>query len=499
MNTNINPNNYFKLIRDGSPYGDVIEESFQKPDGTVIVSHHVIFYRCIIDGEMVCVADQLGESGEASEMAKGLTADYNQPVCFNGSIDVFTMKEVSGDLKVYDVSLEMVNKAINDAARDSLQRGMKNAGQENATANIQDFYITSNVVHERGKERQPGFMYSEQENHSTRPKKKHEKFEEILSNAHPHDSYEPGDRIVLDVTFDDAKYLYCYLTKDDVYSPGDIVKVRTYQGEKMVTVEKVDYYSADEYPFDECPLSYIIGPAEDDLAEKYRQHKKKIEAERAEAEEMRSDAQRQHLEMQEIVKAAEEEKAKAEKATISAIQARKEAEQAGEEARNARIAQEAAEREACKTWKHTKPKTDNEFVNKLRSVQLALDEDEDIYLRLDELEDRIMKVTDKADTVDEPENSSLNRMVESLYDIYLPKTMKMLEQYKTIFTTGLTFEEYARTRTEMLSAIDYSKQAYNTILEALFEKDIEKLNIDMETLKMQIAMNGLLDSDFDIE
>ena len=266
---------------------------------------------------------------------------------------------------------------------------------------------------------------------------KHDVFAEILRTARPHKEYRAGDYIVLRVTFESGDHTYCYLARDNVYKVGDFVRVETWQGSKAVKVQCVDYYSEKTYPFKEVELNYVVGPADEDLKNIYLQ----VRGER-----------------------------------------------------------EAAERDASKPWKHIKPATDNEYIIELRDIQNEMDEDEEIYLLLDKLEDKISKLTDKAAQVcEEDASDSIRTKIDKFYDCYLPNTLKMLEQYKAVFTSGLPEKSIQKIRQDIVEAIDYAGQAYDNILESLYEKDFLALASEIEALKFRIASEGLLDSDFDIK
>lgn len=336
---------------------------------------------------------------------------------------------------------------------------------------------------------------------------RHDAFSQILHENPPHREYNEGDIVVLNVKFSPYGHIYCYRAKDNVYKPGDLVEVAVSGSPKVVTVESVGYYSEEEYPFDVVQLNYVEGMATGELAERYR---KAIEEEvgeeeerekiRKEAEEKlknaRADKSKADAQMQE----ASLLHAEAELLRNDAAAALKETDEAVEKARRDYAKREAAEKEAAKPWKHSRPETNNEVIISLRKVQDVLDEDEEIYIELSALEDKMIKVMAKADTVMGEDNwESETTMIRKLYDFYLPKTISVLEQYKNIFSSGLPAKNVQQLRDDLLSAIDKSNEVYNNILASLYERDILELTSDMEVLKAMFAREGLLNSDFDIK
>lgn len=215
---------------------------------------------------------------------------------------------------------------------------------------------------------------------------RHDAFSRILHDFPPRTEYHAGDIVVLNVRFNSYGHIYCYRAKDDVYKPGDIVEVKVSGAPKAVVVDSVGYYSEEEYPFEVVQLNYVEGMATGELAERY---KEAIEAEtstEAEREKIRTAAMKElstarkerekatkmHDEATEARREAEQKKKEAEKAI-------KETKEAGEKARQAEARLEAAKKEAAKTWKRRRPKTDNDVIKSLRKVQDALDEDEQIF------------------------------------------------------------------------------------------------------------------------
>lgn len=362
---------------------------------------------------------------------------------------------------------------------------------------------------------------------------RHEAFSDILRKYPPRAEYRNGDIVVLTVSFGYGGNTYCYRSKDDIYKPGDLVNV-TVRGEvKVVEVISVGYYSEDEYPFVQVPLNIIIGPAKGSLADKYRRAIEEEKNKEARDEEMRAEAKvlleearkiksdasieldhakEERKKAKELIKQAEMEKEEAREQTekakklmseaeAAAVAARKAAEEtvaAGEKARIESEKLEAAKKEAAKVWKRSRPETDNQIILDLREIQDALDEDEEIYKAMSDLEDRMTKVMRWADKmIAESEDGGTE--IHRLYDFYLPKTITVLGQYRNLFTAGLPVKDVARLRADVLDDIKTSTDVYDNLLSDFMQSDILDLYTEMKALQLMFGMNGLLNSDFDIQ
>ena len=362
---------------------------------------------------------------------------------------------------------------------------------------------------------------------------RHEAFADILRKHPPRKVYRDGDIVVLQVSFGYKENTYCYRSMDDIYRPGDLVEV-TVRGEvKVVEVISVGYYSEDEYPFTQVPLNTIIGPARETLADKYR---KAIEAEkdreardeeaRAEAKKLLEEARKiksdasselerakeERRKAKELIDQAEKEKDEARvqtekakklmaEAEAAAAEARKTAEEtaaAGEKARIESERLEAVRKEAAKVWKRSRPETDNKIILDLREIQDALDEDEEIYRAMSDLEDKMTKVMSWADKMIE-ESEDGGTEIYRLYDFYLPKTIAVLGQYRNLFTSGLPPKDVAKLRDDVLDDIKTSTDVYDNLLSDLMQSDILDLYSEMKALQLMFGINGLLNSDFKVE
>lgn len=136
---------------------------------------------------------------------------------------------------------------------------------------------------------------------------RHEAFEEILRNHPPRETSRPGDIVVLMVHFGLHGGQYCYLSKDDIYSPGDLVEVNVRGMPQVVTVDAVGYYSEDEYPFGDLFVRTIVGPASGDLAEKYREAIEQEAQKSDDLEKIRAEAKAALEEARNMKAASEEE------------------------------------------------------------------------------------------------------------------------------------------------------------------------------------------------
>lgn len=299
---------------------------------------------------------------------------------------------------------------------------------------------------------------------------RHEAFDDILRRNPPRKEYRRGDIVVLNVKFNYKGSTYCYISKDDVYKPGDLVEVMVRGETKVVTVDSVGYYSESEFPFRGVGLNTVIGPAKGDLAEKYRQT---IEAEkqreddyekiRAKAKEMLEEAKRMKAEAEAERKEAYDLKALAERQFAEVQSIREEAEKAKQ------VAIEA-----------NKKLIENAIVR---------------------LEARMDKVRAKAEQLSDADDTSnhIRSTIEKLDNVYMPSTAAMIAHYRNIFSEAIPAENVEQLRNDALAAIDKSNEVYDNILASLFERDMLELYSEMKALQTMFAIAGLTNSDFDVK
>lgn len=298
---------------------------------------------------------------------------------------------------------------------------------------------------------------------------RHEAFDDILRRNPPRKEYRRGDIVVLNVKFNYKGSTYCYISKDDVYKPGDLVEVRVRGEIKVVTVDSVGYYSESEFPFRGVVLNTVIGPAKGDLAEKYRQT---IEAEkqrdddyekiRAEAKEMLEEAKRMKAEASAERKEAYDLKAEAERQITEVQKLRDDAEKAKQAAIEAN--------------------------KKLIESAIA------------RLEARMDKVRAKAEQLSDADDTSnhIRSTIDKLDNVYIPSTAAMIAHYREIFSEAIPAENVEQLRNDALVAIDKSNEVYDNILASLFERDMLELYSEMKALQTMFAIAGLTNSDFDV-
>ena len=298
---------------------------------------------------------------------------------------------------------------------------------------------------------------------------RHEAFADILRRNPPRSEYRSGDIVVLNVKFNYYGNTYCYVSKDDVYRPGDLVEVLVQGNSKIVTVESVGYYSEEEYPFKGVMLNTVIGPAKGDLAEKYRET---IESERKKEEDY--------------------EKVRA-KAKVMLEEARRLKSQADEESRAAQALKEEAEHRLAEAREMM------ENARAAREAAIAVNR-EIIERALAGLEDRMSRVKNKAEQLSASRDTSDHTIstIEKLNSVYLPDTKAVIDHYREIFSEVIPEKDVLKLRTEALEAIDKYKEVYDNILASLFERDMLELYSEMRALRTIFEINGLTDSDFDI-
>ena len=68
------------------------------------------------------------------------------------------------------------------------------------------------------------------------------------------------DFIYCQVAFSRSSYTYSYIADEDIYREGDlvVVPVGPSNDERVVRIERIDYYSADEVPYPVDKTKHII-------------------------------------------------------------------------------------------------------------------------------------------------------------------------------------------------------------------------------------------------
>ena len=299
---------------------------------------------------------------------------------------------------------------------------------------------------------------------------RHEAFADILKRNPPRKDYRKGDIVVLNVKFNYHGHTYCYMSKDDVYKPGDLVEVNVRGESKIVEVESVGYYSEKDYPFEGVGINTVVGPASGDLAEQYRLA---IEAEKereAELDKIREEAKA-------MLEEARAMKAEVEKEKVEALEMKAKAESQLKELQEAR-----------------------DEINKTKEAVIQANR-ELIDRALHGLEARMDKVKLKAEQLAAADDTSdhVRETLRKLDDEYIPNTNAMIERYRNIFSEAIPKENIEQLRTDALEAIDSSKDVYENILASLFERDVLELYSEMKALQTMFALAGLTNSDFDVK
>ena len=299
---------------------------------------------------------------------------------------------------------------------------------------------------------------------------RHEAFDDILRRNPPRKEYRRGDIVVLNVKFNYKGSTYCYISKDDVYKPGDLVEVMVRGETKVVTVDSVGYYSESEFPFRGVGLNTVIGPAKGNLAEKYRQT---IEAEKQKDE----DYEKIRAEAKEMLEEARRMKAEASAERKEAYDLKAEAERQIAEVQKLRDDAEKAKQAAIEANK--------------KLIESAISR----------LEARMDKVRAKAEQLSDADDTSnhIRSTIDKLDNVYIPSTAAMIAHYREIFSEAIPAENVEQLRNDALVAIDKSNEVYDNILASLFERDMLELYSEMKALQTMFAIAGLTNSDFDVK
>lgn len=86
-------------------------------------------------------------------------------------------------------------------------------------------------------------------------------YKSLLNNADSHETYCPGDKVVLEVQFASGGKTYLYTAESDQYNPGTPMLVVVDDSYKVVTVVNVYYFNASTYPFYTTQLKKAVRPS----------------------------------------------------------------------------------------------------------------------------------------------------------------------------------------------------------------------------------------------
>ena len=144
--------------------------------------------------------------------------------------------------------------------------------------------------------------------------------------------------------------------------------------------------------------------------------------------------------------------------------------------------------EAIKRKKtQAKIKSESESIKAIRQAVLEV-KDEEVRDILFELSGSIGKIEKKLK--DKPEFAKMDN-VRRFNETYLPRTIELIEKYRTGDGSPETMEKIKET-------LKICAEAFENIEENIYERESEDTLADIEVIKAMLAREGFLDSDFDI-
>ena len=96
-------------------------------------------------------------------------------------------------------------------------------------------------------------------------------------------------------------------------------------------------------------------------------------------------------------------------------------------------------------------------------------------------------------------NPDLKYEVRAFFESYLPKVTEVLSGYKDVKRHRSMNERMPEVRDDLTEILNTTEYAFELMYTELCENDINELQVNIAALKAQIARDGLLKSDFEIE
>ena len=152
--------------------------------------------------------------------------------------------------------------------------------------------------------------------------------------------------------------------------------------------------------------------------------------------------------------------------------------------------EQAAKAEARKDDKTDKPRkwTEGDYANAIATVA-ADEKDPDVVESLKSIEDSLRKIDRLIKRKPEMESQ---KGVQQLREVYLPKTMELVEKL-------WTSDPGSAVMLEIKGILHTCSIAYKNIVDKVYKREDEDTLIDIEVLEQIFAREGLLGSDFDIK
>ena len=117
--------------------------------------------------------------------------------------------------------------------------------------------------------------------------------------------------------------------------------------------------------------------------------------------------------------------------------------------------------------------------------------DKDSLNRIIELTEKIFNRT--------RENPDLKYETRRFVENYLPMITDVVSRYKEVKDHKAVKDQVDKIKDNLTEVLDRTEEAFKIMITELYENDIMELQVNIETLRRKIYMDGLVKSPFDIE
>lgn len=134
----------------------------------------------------------------------------------------------------------------------------------------------------------------------------------------------------------------------------------------------------------------------------------------------------------------------------------------------------------------------NQWKSYIKAIKEAESEfkSQDISFSLYRLSKVVEKVIDYLEKHPEKEKD-----VKKLMEFHLPSTVKLILSYRELDKSGINTFNIEKTKEEIVSACDKIHEAFNGVLEDLYNDKAIDVSTDIQVLKMMLSREGFLDRD----
>lgn len=134
----------------------------------------------------------------------------------------------------------------------------------------------------------------------------------------------------------------------------------------------------------------------------------------------------------------------------------------------------------------------NQWKSYIKTIKEAESEfkSQDISFSLYRLSKVVEKVIDYLEKHPEKEKD-----VKKLMEFHLPSTVKLILSYRELDKSGINTFNIEKTKEEIVSACDKIHEAFNGVLEDLYNDKAIDVSTDIQVLKMMLSREGFLDRD----